>query len=127
MPDVLKNTVPYALEAATKGQFNKGHYKRFRFDFYKADGRCEAEKVLMKPEKRQKKGIITYFGLCLGASIEIEVKLPDHSFKRVVHSGEAFMVDQTVQQVSVGVSRVIAREHPLTMREGGLLVQVEKD
>ena len=47
----------------------------------------------MKPEKRQKKGIITYFGLCLGDSIEIECKLQDHSFKKIIHSGEAFMID----------------------------------
>ncbi len=51
----------------------------------------------MKQEKRQKKGIITYFGLCLGDSIEIECKLQDHSFKKIIHSGEAFMIDLTDQ------------------------------
>lgn len=81
----------------------------------------------MKPEKRQKKGIITYFGLCLGDSIEIDCKLPDHSFKKTINSGEAFIIDQTVTTLSVGVSKVIPSKHPLTLREGVLLVQVEKD
>lgn len=49
VPDVIRNTVPYALESATKGVLNKAHYKRFRFDFYKPDGASKGpEKVVMK-------------------------------------------------------------------------------
>jgi len=41
--------VPYALESASKGSHIKGHYKRFRFDFYKPDGMTvNVEKVIMK-------------------------------------------------------------------------------
>ncbi len=94
VPEVIRNTVPYALEAATKGSHQKAHYKRFRFDFYKPDGGSKTcERVVMKQEKRTKKQIITYFGLCLGDSIELDCKLSDHSFKRVIRSGQAFIID----------------------------------
>jgi hypothetical protein len=49
VPEVLKVTVPYGLEIATKGSHFKAHYKRFRFDFYKPDGFSKGvEKVVMK-------------------------------------------------------------------------------
>jgi hypothetical protein len=36
---------------------------------------------------------MTYFALCLGDSIEIQYKLTDVSFKRVLKSGDVFMID----------------------------------
>lgn len=97
VPEVLKNTVPYALESATKGSHFKAHYRRFRFDFYKPGGCSKgAEKVVMKQEKRTKKNIITYFGLCLGDPIELEFKLNDWTFKKTLSSGQAIFIDQSV-------------------------------
>jgi hypothetical protein len=49
IPEVLKNTIPYALEMATKGSHFKAHYKKYRFDFYKRDGYSKGvEKVVIK-------------------------------------------------------------------------------
>lgn len=125
-PEVLRNTVPYALETAAKGSHFKAHYKRYRFDFYKPDGYCKTpEKVLMKQEKRTKKNIMTYYALCLGDSIEIECKLSDWTFKKVLSSGQAMVIDQSVQEMSVGVTRVITgdiQRQGLTLRDGTLLI-----
>ena len=83
----------------------------------------------MKQEKRRNKNVLTYYALCLGDSLELECKFPDHSFKKVVHHGDALVIDQQVQQMSVGVCKVLARRdsNQLLMREGALLLQVEKE
>lgn len=94
VPEVLRMTVPLAIEAATKGSHNKAHYKRFRFDFYKPGGVSkQCEKVVMKQEKRKAKAIMTYFCFCLGDSLDLEFKMADHSFKRTLESGSAIFID----------------------------------
>jgi hypothetical protein len=66
------------IEEAMKGSHLKGHFKRFRFDFYKPDGFSPLEPVLLKDEKRNKKLGITYMALCIGDSIDLNIQLKEN-------------------------------------------------
>jgi hypothetical protein len=74
--------VPLAIETATKSLFQKQQYKRFRFDFYKQNGSTDSpEKVLLRPDKKNKRSQVPYFLLSLGNDVEIAIKLGDVTFK----------------------------------------------
>ena len=94
MPEVIRTTLPFALEGATKGSHTKVMYKRYRFDFYKEGGvTCGSEKVVLKSEKKKSKAIIPYYMLCLGCDVEIELTFVNHVMRRVLKSGDALFVD----------------------------------
>jgi hypothetical protein len=134
VPEVLKTIVPYSLETAFAGSHFKSHYKRYRADFYKSDGFTNGlEQIVFRPEKKSKRNVITYFVLCVGDSVEIQYCLKEkgieYNFKRVLKSGDSFSIDQTVEQITLGVVRVLPNTRPagLILRPGTLLIHFEKE
>lgn len=134
VPEVLKSTVPYSLETAFAGSHFKSQYKRYRADFYKSGGFTQGlEKIVFRPDKKSKRNVITYFALCIGDSVEIQYSLKekgiDYTFKRILKSGDCFTIDQSVEELKLGVVRVIPEPRPvgIVLREGALLLQFEKD
>lgn len=91
------------------------------------------EKIVFKPDRKSKRNVITYFALCIGDSIEIQYSLKekgiDYTFKRVLKSGDCFLIDQNVEELNLGVLRVIPEPRPagVVLREGALLLQFEKE
>ena len=46
----------------------------------------------------------------MGQPVELEFKLNDWTFKKVLSSGDCFFVDQSVQELKSGVSKVNSSE-----------------
>lgn len=91
------------------------------------------EKIVFRPDKKAKRNVITYFALCIGDSIEVQYSLKekniDYTFKRILTSGDLFCIDQNVEELKLGVVRVIQAPRPvgIVLREGSMLIQFEKE
>jgi hypothetical protein len=66
--------------------------------------------------------------VCIGDSIEIAYNLKekgiDYTFKKILKSGDIFCIDQSVEELKLGVVRVISEPRPagIVLREGALLL-----
>ena len=125
--------MPLTLETAATLTHQKTQIKRYSCDFYKANGHSQSFEIIpIKGERRQKnKHFIQFFFMCYGDAFEIEYKTVDGdlSYKRVIESGQCFLVDQRCQYFSFRVTKVIAGSKPagLIMKEGTMVVKYERD
>ena len=88
-------------------------------------------------QKRKKKGaskpLINSFLIAIGDGIKIDYTIEEenrsYNYQLTLNSGDAFVVSSEVQALNFGISRIIERTQPkeLLLREGSLLITVERD
>lgn len=137
-PNILKYQVPLDLEGAmqthTQTQYLKLKYKRFKYDFFKNSGeQPDKQAISLKFENKKNKNLICFILLVIGNSVQIQYEINedgiDYEYKRVLESGDAFIVGQNVKKFSYRVVQVYEDTKPVDviLREGALVLRMEKD
>ena len=135
--DAVKS-LPLDLEGVVntiaKTQHFKLMYKKFKYDFYRNDGCCAIhEKINLREEKKKNKNVICFIMIVIGNSVQIEYEIKedgvDYSYQRVLESGDAFFIDQKINQFSYRVMQVKPDTKPsdVILRDGALMLRFEKD
>lgn len=111
-------------------------YKKFTFDFYKEDGGSSnrIHAAVDGKKKQSQRNLIQYIMVCIGDSIELEYtvrenEVTSYDYNITLQSGDAFVVNQKVFGFSYQVKKIKqdTKSPHLILREGALLLQIEKE
>jgi len=124
--------------SAASGSQVKAAYKRYTFDFYKEDGGY-SEKISLvlakqgQQKKKQTKLVLNTFLVALGDQVKLDYTIDEegrsYNYSIILQSGDSLVINSAVQGFSFAVSEVKPGTAPkdLVIREGTMLVTVEKD
>ena len=126
------------IKEAAAGLQVKAAYKRYTFDFFKEDGGYSEKIPLVvtkqgAQKKKQTKLILNTYLIVLGNQVKLDYTIDEetrsYNYSIILQSGDALVINSSVQGFSFAVSEVKAGTCPkdLVIREGSLILTVEKD